>query len=98
MKCNFYVEPKKKGGMRYVKGENIGCRVNSRIDYSRGHAGFCEVDQPEGCWDCPLDFHHHWGSDRPSSVDTSSNSFLLFHRNHLQYDLQAKETPGGVNG
>ena len=85
--------------MGNVKREKIiGWWANYKLAHFNGHPGLCKVDQSEGCWGCPLDFHHHWSDYCPSSADPSNNSLLLFHRNYLKHGLQAKERLGGVIG
>jgi hypothetical protein len=92
MKCTSLIEPIMKGGMMYVKKN----RLNSCLDKSNRLTGFCKGDQPKGCWNYPLDFHHYWSSDRPSPADPRNHSFLLFYRNFIWHGLQAEKNDGGA--
>jgi len=82
--------------MRYDKEKKvISCWVNSGFDRYSGYTCIFRINQFEGFWGCPVDFHPHWSSDRPFPVHPSGDSLLLFPRNHLSYSLQAK---GGLRG
>jgi hypothetical protein len=92
MICNLFHEPKKKGGMRYVKRKKIiNHSNNGRFGRFISHTGICKVDQSERGWDCFMDLYHYWSSDRPSSIDTSIGTLLLFYRDSFKLGLKTEE-------
>lgn len=92
MKCSNENRTQKKGGMQYVKGKEILVDWgNEWVDSSDGDASICKIYHVEGCRNCPLDFHHHRGCDRPSPVDPGNNSLLLFHWNLFKHGLQTEK-------